>query len=79
MEVLEVTPDVMTSASRLLFAPHLPGLRSLDAIQLATASWWSEQLNVNNMGRGVLVVADRRLRDAALALRMQVENPEDYE
>ena len=79
LEVLDASEDLLTEASRLLFAPLSVALRSLDAIQLATAIRWSERLNAHNMGLGTFVVADRRLRDAAVALGLPVDNPEEHE
>lgn len=78
LEIIEVTEGIMSEASRLLFA--LPvGLRSLDAIQLATLLRWSEQLKANNIEPGTFVVADSALRDAAVALGLPVDNPEEHE
>ena len=60
--------------------PRIVGrLRALDAIQLATAIWWFERATASNIEAGAFIVADRSLREAAVALGLAVENPEDYE
>jgi predicted nucleic acid-binding protein len=79
LEVLDASEGLLSEASRLLLAPLSVALRSLDAIQLATAIRWSERLNAHNMGLGTFVVADRRLRDGARELGIAVDNPEEHE
>ena len=79
LDVLDVSKELLARSSDLLLGAGAVALRSLDAIQLASAIWWSERLNANNMGRGVFVVADRRLREAASALGLPVDNPEERE
>jgi hypothetical protein len=79
-EVVSVTNELIRAASELVLDGHTGSrTRSLDAIQLATARWWFEQAALLNIEPGAFVVADRPLRDAAVALGIAVENPEDYE
>jgi hypothetical protein len=53
-------------------------VRALDLIQLASALEWFERARALNIESGAFVVADRPLREAAVALGLDVENPEDY-
>ena len=78
-----VDPDdaIRGLAVKLLhFEPRIAGrLRALDAIQLATAIWWFEWVAASNIEFGAFIVADWSLREAAVALGLAVEDPEDYE
>jgi predicted nucleic acid-binding protein len=55
-----------------------PPLRALDSIHLATALQSSILLRQSADEQLVFVVADRRLREAASAAGLHVENPEDH-
>jgi predicted nucleic acid-binding protein len=78
-QVVSITDRLVTSAGSLMLSGGVgERLRSLDAIQLATARWWFEQARALTIEPGAFVVADRPLREAAVALGLDVENPEDY-
>jgi hypothetical protein len=79
--VVEVTDEIRGEAARLLLDdPRVVGrLRGFDAIQLATARLWFEAMRTTNIEPGTFVVADGALRDAALALGVAVDNPEEHE
>jgi len=71
-------PLVMAAARRLLEGGGVPILRGSDAIHLATAE--QSFILARQAGEdGVLVTSDRRLRDAAMAAGLTVENPEEHE
>ena len=79
-EVVSIDEELITRAGELLLEGVTGArVRSSDAIQLATARWWFEQVSALNIESGAFVVADHPLRDAALALGLPVENPEDRE
>jgi predicted nucleic acid-binding protein len=79
-EVFGISDALLTRASGLLLeGVGGTGLRALDAIQLASAQQWFERTQVNTMMSGAFVVADRRLRDAASAVGVPVDNPEEHE
>ena len=67
------------SAELLVTGVFTSRLRSLDAIQLASVLEWFEVARRLNIESGAFIVADRPLREAAVALGLPVENPEDYE
>lgn len=71
----------LTAVAALLVLSGVLGtrVRSLDAIQLATAQRWFERTAASNMEAGVFIVADLPLRDTAVALGMRVDNPEEHE
>lgn len=79
--LVEVTDVVRTEAARLLLdEPRIVGrLRGFDAVQLATARVWFEALQPINIEPGAFIVADSALRDAAVALGLPVDNPEEHE
>lgn len=80
-DVIELTDEIRSLAVELLLTEErIAGrLRGFDAIQLATAHRWFERAAANNIEPGVFVVADSALRDAARAIGVPVEDPEDYE
>jgi|CXWL01.1.fsa_nt_gi predicted nucleic acid-binding protein len=79
-EVLEVTDGILKASARLILSGIFgTRVRASDAIHLATAQRWFEQARRLNIESGAFVVADKALRDAAVALGLAVENPEDYE
>jgi hypothetical protein len=79
-QVMSVSPEVIDEAAAILLHDS-PGavLRTLDAIHLATAQKSFILARQGASESGVLVAADRRLRDAALALGTAVDNPEEHE
>ena len=79
-ELIDVTRDLLAVASELTLSGGIGRrMRSLDAIQLATARWWLEQAATLTIEPGAFIVADAALRESAVGLGMAVENPEDYE
>lgn len=79
--LVESTDAVRNEAARLLLdEPRIVGrLRGFDAVQLATARVWFEALRRASIEAGAFVVADGALREAATALGMRVDNPEEHE
>lgn len=78
--VIELSTGLLASAAEIVMRrPEPPALRTLDAIQIASALAWFEAARARNIDAGAFIVADRHLRDAALALELPVINPEDYE
>jgi hypothetical protein len=78
-QVMRVSPEVIDDAAAILLRdPPGAGLRTLDAIHLATAQRSFILARQAASESGVLVAADRRLRDAALALGTAVDNPEEH-
>lgn len=79
-EVVRPSASLITAAAGLTLSGVL-GLRvrSLDAIQLASAMWWFEQARALNIEPGAFIVADGPLREAGAALGMAVDNPEEHE
>jgi hypothetical protein len=67
------------AADMLLTRPPSVGLRSLDAIHLATAQRSFRAAVQTNTATGALVSADRRLLDAADWAGIAAENPRDYQ
>ncbi len=79
-EVVPLSAGLTAGAARLVLSGVLgTRVRSLDAIQLATAQRWFERTAASNMEAGVFIVADLPLRDSAVALGMRVDNPEEHE
>ena len=79
-QVMPVSPDVIDDAAAILLSDSPgAGLRTLDAIHLATAQRSFILARQAASESGVLVAADRRLREAALALGTAVDNPEEHE
>jgi predicted nucleic acid-binding protein len=79
-QVMGVSPEVIDDAAAILLRdPPSAGLRTLDAIHLATAQRSFILARQAASESGVLVAADRRLRDAAFALGTAVDNPEGHE
>ena len=78
--LVEANDAVRKEAARLLLdEPRVAGrLRGFDAVQLATARVWFEALRRASIEAGAFVVADGALRDAAAALGMRVDNPEEH-
>lgn len=73
---IEIDGRIVERASELVLTGRFgTRVRAADAIQLASAERWFERARDRNIDIG----ADRHLRDAALALGLPVENPEDYE
>jgi len=79
-QVMPVSPEVIDDAAATLMrdTPNAV-LRTLDAIHLATAQRSFILAQQAASESGVLVAADRRLRHAALALGITVDNPEEHE
>lgn len=79
-EVIQVSSEVSDDAAAILLR-DTPGvaLRTLDAIHLATAQRSFILARQAAPEDGLLVAADRRLRDAAVALGMSVDDPEEHE
>jgi len=79
-DLITVREQIVTHAARLLLQGAFAGrTRALDAVQLASALEWFERTAASNMEAGAFIVADRSLREAAVALGLAVEDPEDYE
>ena len=79
-EVVPLSASLTAVAARLVLSGVLgTRVRSLDAIQLATAQRWFERTVALHSEPGTVIAADNALREAALALGMSVDNPEDYE
>jgi predicted nucleic acid-binding protein len=79
-EIIELTEELMTRAVQLVLGGTFgTRVRAGDAIHLATAQWWFEQTRRLNMEPGAFIVADRPLREAAVALGLAVDNPEEHE
>lgn len=79
LEVIEVTDDILKEAARLILSGVFgTRVRAADAIHLATARRWFDKARALNMHAGAFIVADQALRDAAVAIGLPVENPEDY-
>ncbi len=77
--LIRMTDELLSDAGRVLReGPFGTRVRAADGIHLATAQWWFEQAERLNIEPGAFVVADRPLREAAVALGLAVENPEDY-
>ncbi len=77
---IEIDGRIVERASELVLTGRFgTRVRAADAIQLASAERWFERARDRNIDIGAFIVADRHLRDAALALGLPVENPEDYE
>lgn len=78
--LVEPTDVLLAEAGRLLLSGVAGSrLRTLDAIQLASAREWFRRADAANMAPGAFVVADAALRDAAATLHLRVENPEDHQ
>jgi predicted nucleic acid-binding protein len=74
-----VTNDLLRRGSSIALSGRLATrVRALDLIQLASALEWFERARALNIEPGAFVVADRPLREAAVALGLDVENPEDH-
>lgn len=79
-ELISLTDHLISSASNLLLVGTFGmRVRTADAIQLASALWWFERVSALNIEPGAFIVADTPLRDAAAALGLVVDNPEDHE
>jgi predicted nucleic acid-binding protein len=78
--IVQITEAILGLSTDLLLErrPSSLALRTLDAIQLASALAWFEAARARNIHPGSFVVADQRLLDAAAALELPVLNPEDY-
>jgi predicted nucleic acid-binding protein len=77
--VIELSADVLATAAELLLQrAQAPSLRTLDAIQLASALAWFEAARARTIDPGSFVGADQRLVGAAVALGLPVINPEDH-
>jgi L-threonylcarbamoyladenylate synthase len=72
-------PLISEAAALLLSGLFGTRVRAQDGIQLASARWWLTEVRRLGGEPGAFIVADRRLREAAIALGLPVENPEDYE
>lgn len=78
-QVMGVSPDLIEAAAAILLRDTpSAALRTLDAIHLATAQRSFILARQAASESGVLVAADRRLRDAAFALGTAVDNPEEH-
>ncbi|MHB8375661.1 MAG: type II toxin-antitoxin system VapC family toxin [Dehalococcoidia bacterium] len=77
-EVVDLTQQVIDRASRILLASGSSGLRTLDALHLASAQQSFILLRDAGQSELILVAANKRLRDAAAAAGLSVENPEDH-
>ena len=67
------------AATFLLTAPVPVRLRSLDALQLASAQWSFARARRRGIATGTFVTADRALAAAAGWLEVPTINPEDYQ
>lgn len=72
--------DLITQTSQILLSGlSAARLRSLDALQLASARRWFEEQRAINIEPGVFVVADEPLRLLAGELGFRTEDPEEHE
>ena len=79
-QIVELTEQLMSIAAQLLLDGSFgTRVRAGDGIHLASAQWWFARLRDLNIETGAFIVADRPLREAAIALGLSVKNPEDYE
>jgi predicted nucleic acid-binding protein len=79
-EVVRLSASLTAAAASLMLSGVLGfRVRSLDAIQLASALWWFEQTRALNIESGAFIVADGPLRDAAVVVGLVVDNPEEHE
>jgi hypothetical protein len=77
--IIDVNDSILMGASaRLLRETDGLLVRTLDAIHLAGAIEWFQRVEPNSMDAGTFIVADARLREAAIRAGLPVENPEDY-
>ncbi len=79
-EVIPFNDSLASRAAALVLSGTFgTRVRSLDAVQLATAELWFESSVAHTLDVGAFVVADGALGTAAAALGLPVENPEEYE
>ena len=79
-EIVPFTAALAVRAAELVLSGTFgTRVRSLDAVQLASAGWWFEAAAANTLDSGAFIVADSALGSAAAALGMPVDNPEEHE
>jgi predicted nucleic acid-binding protein len=79
-QLTAVTDTVLRRAASIgLSGIFSTRVRALDLIHLASVTEWFERAAASSMEAGSFIVADNPLRDAALALGLAVENPEEHE
>ena len=78
--VIPVDQAILEAASRILLEGFaVPMLRTLDAIHLATAQQSFVLARQSGENEAIVVTADRRMIDVALAADLAVDNPEEHE
>lgn len=75
---IPVDQVILEAASRILLNFAVPMLRTLDAIHLATAQQSFMLARRSGEIEAVVVTSDRRMIDAAAALGLTVDNPEEH-
>ena len=79
-QVLPIDDGLIHDAADLLLrGGGVPALRALDALQLIAARRALARAASSGASTGVFVSADRRLLEAAAALGLSTDNPEDHE
>ena len=79
IEIVPVDEELIIQTSQVLLSGlSAARLRSLDALQLASARRWFEKQRAVNIEPGVFVVADEPLRLLAGELGFRTEDPEAY-
>jgi len=79
-DIVELADELIRRAAETLLSDvDVARFRTLDALQLMTARRWFDLRFTLTMGADAFVAADRTLCEAARAIGMPVENPEDHE
>ena len=76
---VEVSADLLSEAAQRLLRSTDPGLRTLDAVHVVSASRTFRMYETQGIPIGAFVAADRRLLDAAARSGLRTINPEELE